>query len=136
MRVIGFHFDRIAVEKLKDRAENIKINTEIDVPELKQIKTDVLKTKEEILEARFSYIIKYDPDLAKIELKGKVVLALDSKAAKEALKGWKSKKMPEEFRLVLFNFIIRKSNVKALALEDEMNLPLHLPFPSLRKQED
>ena len=45
----------------------------------------------------------------------------------------------KELRMNLFNLILRKSNIKALELEDEMNLPLHIPFPPLRmdkKQEN
>jgi len=44
MRVIGFSFDRINVERLKDNPREIKINTNIDISEIKEIKTDILKT--------------------------------------------------------------------------------------------
>jgi hypothetical protein len=37
-------------------------------------------------------------------------------------------------RLGIFNFIMVKCNVKALYLEDEMNMPLHVPMPRLTKE--
>ena len=49
------------------------------------------------------------------------------------IRQWNSKKLPEDFRIALFNVILKKSNVKALELEDELNIPLHIPLPSLKK---
>lgn len=138
MRVIGFNFTKISIERLEEAARptgELKINTQMDVPELKEVKTDILKTKEEIIAAKFTYGVNYDPDFAKIELEGKILLAVDPKIAKEVLKQWKKKKIPEEFRLLLFNVILKKSSLKALNLEEELNLPLHMPMPSFKKEE-
>jgi len=135
MRPVGFNFDKINVEKLSDKAENIKINTKIDISEIKEIKSTFLKTKEDIVKVKFVYGINYDPEFAKIELEGNVLFSLESKKAKNLINQWKEKKISEDFKIILFNFILRKSNLKALQLEDEMNLPLHIPMPSLKKQE-
>ena len=136
MRVVGFNFTKISIEKLKAEAENIKIDTDISVLDIKQAKSGVFKTKEELLEAKFSYNVNYDPDFVKVGLDGRVLLAVEPKVAKDVLKQWKKKQMPEDFKFLLFNMILRKSTLKALNLEDEMNLPLHLPLPSLKKQKD
>ncbi len=135
MRIIGFNFNKINIEKLNDTVENLKINTKIDVSEIKNIKSDFFKTKEELVEVKFAYSINYDPDFAKIELAGIVLLAVEPKIAKDILKEWESKKMSEDFRITLFNIILKKSNLKALQLEDEMNLPVHIPLPSLKKED-
>ena len=138
MRVIGFNFTKISIERLKDTVrptEELKIGTQMDVPELKELKSDILKTKEEILTAKFVYGINYDPDFAKVELEGRILIALDPKIAKDVLKQWKKKKMPEDFRIFLFNVILKKSSLKALDLEEELNLPLHMPMPSFKKEE-
>ena len=138
MKVIGFNFTKINIERLKDTlepSEQLKISTQIDVPELKDVKSDILKTKEEILAAKFVYGVNYDPGFAKVELEGKILMALDSKTAKEVLKQWKKKKMPDDFRILLFNVILKKSSLKALDLEEELNLPLHMPMPSFKKEE-
>ncbi len=135
MRIIGFNFNKINIEKFNDKIENLKINTKIDVSEIKNIKSDFFKTKEELIKVKFTYGINYDPDFAKIEFAGIVLLAIEPKMAKDVLKEWKDKKMSEDFRMILFNIILRKSNLKALELEDEMNLPIHIPLPSLKKEE-
>lgn len=136
MRVIGFNFDKISVEKLKDRTEKLNIKTNIDISEIKQIKSDILKTKEDLVQAKFSYTVKYEPGYANIDLKGTAILSLDEKQAKEVMKEWKKKQMPEGFRTVLFNVIMRKASLKSLHLEDELNLPLHLPLPTLNPQKE
>lgn len=136
MKVLGFNFNKIGIERFPKKAEGIKINTDISILEITSVNADMFKTKEEFLDVRFSYNINYDPEYAKVEFLGDLVVSLDSKDAKEVLKEWKDKKFPEDFKIFVFNVILKKSNLKALELEDEMNLPLHLPLPSLKKASD
>ncbi len=136
MRLIGFNFNKINIEKFSDKIENLKINTNINISEINEIKSNFFKTKEEFIGVKFIYNINYDPDIAKIELVGNLVFGIEPKIAKEILKQWQDKKMSEDFKITLFNIILRKSNLKALQLEDEINLPPHISLPSLRKQED
>ncbi len=136
MRVIGFNFTKISIEKLKEITEVPKVKTEINIPEIKGVKSTILKTKEEIIEAKFEYIVNYEPESAKVNIEGRALLSVDPKIARDILKQWKKKKMPEEFRMLLFNVVMRKSALKALLLEDELNLPLHTPLPSLRRAKE
>jgi hypothetical protein len=139
MRIAGFNFKKISVEKTGERVEDLKINTKVDIPHIDFLKQEFVKTKDELIQIDFEYIVNYDPNFAKIELIGNVVVALEPKDAREAVKHWKDKEMSDELRMNLFNIILRKANIKALELEDEMNLPLHIPFPPLRmdkKQEN
>ena len=136
MRIAGFNFKKISVEKLSDKPGELKINTKIDILDIKSIKSDFIKTKEELLGIDFSYVVDYDPDFAKIEFRGSIVVSIDFREGKEVLKQWKDKQMPGQFQVNLFNIILRKSNIKALELEDEMNLPLHVPFPSLKPEQN
>lgn len=136
MRIIGFNFTKISIEKLKEITSNedLKVNTEINVLEIKEVKTDILKTKEEILGIDFTFNVNYEPEIAKISLTGKFLAALDPKKAKEAINKWKSKEMSEELRLFFFNVILKKSTLRALYLEEELNLPPHIPLPSFKKE--
>ena len=136
MRLVGFNFNKINIEKFSDKIENLKINTDMGISDIIEVKSDFFKTKEELIGFKFTYNINYDPDFAKIELVGDVLLAIESKTAKDILKQWKDKKIPEDFRVILFNIILKKCNLRALQLEDEMNLPPHISLPSLKKQED
>ena len=133
MRVIGFNFTKTSVEKLNEEAADVKIKTSMDILGVKEIKSSLLKTKEEILEVEFEYIVDYTPGFAKAEIKGRLLLSADPKITKEILKQWKKKKMPPEVRANIMNVILRKSTLKALEMEDELNLPLHIPMPSFRR---
>ncbi len=138
MRIIGFNFTKISIEKLKEASElkeQLKVNTKIDVPELKEVEAGILKTKEDIISAKFTYGVDYDPDFAKVEIEGRILITVEPKIAKEILKQWKKKKMPDDFRIFLFNIILKKSSLKALHLEEELNFPLHIPMPSFKKEQ-
>lgn len=134
MKVIGFNFTKMSAERMKESAENIKINTEIEFPEIKEAKSQFLKTKEELIEVKFEYHVNYEPDLAKIAVHGTVLLSVEAKIAEEVLKQWKKKTLPEDFRILLFNVVMKKAALKALNLCDELNLPVHIPMPSVRKE--
>lgn len=137
MKIIGFNFDKINIEKLPGKTEkNLEVKTNIDILEIKEIKSESAIMKENFIGVQFIFNVNYDPDFAKINLSGNVLFAINSKLSKDILKQWKDKKMPEDFRILLFNVILRKANLKALELEEEMNLPLHIPMPSLKKQEN
>lgn len=133
MKLAGFNFNKINAEKgSKERPTDQKINTNVEILDITTKKSIFLKEKETYLVIQFSHNIKYGQDFAKIELSGNVALVLDSKMAKEILKEWKQKKMPVAFKIDLFNIILNKTNIRALPLEEEMNLPPHIPLPSLK----
>ncbi len=136
MKIVGFNFTKISVEKNKESLEDLKINTNIDISEIKEVKADFFKSQEELLSFKFEFKLDYDPDMAKIELKGVIVLALEPKLSKDLLKQWKDKQIPPDFKLNLLNLILRKSTLKCLQLEEEMNLPLHMRLPSLTMKEE
>ena len=135
MRLVGFNFTKINVERFSEKAEKVKINTNIDLIGLKEAKSNIFNLKETILGIKFIYKISYEPHLANLDLGGSLLISTDPNSAKEILKQWNDKKLPEKFKINLFNIILRKSNIKALQLEDEMNLPAHFSLPTLREPE-
>lgn len=135
MKLIGLNFKKISVEKLSDKAENVKVETKIDLSEISTVKADLFKTKDDFLGVKFSYAINYSPNYAKIEFKGDLLVSLDQRQSREVLRQWKDKKVEENFKIFVFNAILRKANLKAMQLEDEINLPLHIPLPMIRKED-
>lgn len=132
MKIIGFSFNKINIEKFSNKAENIKINSNIKVSEIKEVKSDFFKEEENIINIKFIYNLIYNPDFAKLEFIGNILFSIESEKAKDILKQWESKKIAEDFKKTLFNFILKKTTLKALQFEDELNLPLHIPLPSLK----
>ena len=136
MKLLGFKFNKINIEKFTNEAKELKINTNIDISEINKIQTEVFKTNEELLGIKFNYTINYEPNFAKLEFSGNLLISVDSKANKEVLKKWKDKQIPDDLRIPLFNLIMRKSSIKALEFEEEMDLPYHIPMPTLRNPEN
>lgn len=135
MKIIGFNFNKIKVEKKNNDLKGLKIKNSIDLLKVDSVKNEMIGQGEELIGVEFKFTVDYSNDMAKLELGGSVLLALESKEAKKMVKEWKDKNLSDEFKVPLFNLILRKSNIKALVLEDEMNLPLHVKLPFLQKEE-
>lgn len=134
MRILGFTFTKFFVDKKTTDIRNIKIGNNIDISSIDPVKNDITKEKEDFLAVWFKFNVDYG-ELAKIELEGNVLVAMPPKEAKEVVKQWKDKKLPDEFKVQIFNLIIRKCDIKALEFESEFNLPPHLQLRSLKKGE-
>ena len=132
MKIIGFNFSKIAIEKKGNFIKAPEVKTSMDISNIKEVQSELFKSKETALEIKFVYGIKYSPEIAELNFEGNLMLLVDSKEAKEIIKKWKAKDIPEDLKLIVFNTILRKSNIKALQLEDELNLPIHFQLPSLK----
>lgn len=131
---MGFNFTKISAERLKDKAESIKFNTKINLSSIESVNSSTLKIKEEIVKIGFDYTLIYEPDFAKIEISGNALFAVDSKISKESIKNFKEKGLQEDFKIFVLNVLLKKVNLKALQLEEELNIPFHLPIISLNKE--
>lgn len=132
MKVVSFKLDKISAERTGERTEGLRVNTNIDISDVKEVKSGVFKGKEQLLEIRFTYGMDYEPGFAKMEFGGFMLIGVDFKDGREILKEWADKKLPTEFRVTLLNIIIRKSSVRALQLEEDLGLPYHIKFPTLK----
>jgi len=134
MNLLGFNFSKISIERLPSQSQDLKVVTNFAVPEIEEVKSDAFKIKDEILKAKFNYNINYEPDYAKLEFAGEIMISLEPKLFKDVMKEWKENKtINDDVKVFLFNIILKKSNIKAMELEDEMNLPSHIPLPSVTK---
>ncbi|MBI2044035.1 hypothetical protein HYT24_01590 [Candidatus Pacearchaeota archaeon] len=137
MKVIGFNFNKVSIEKKTEDFKEIKVNApSIDIRDIKQVKSPVFSMKEDVFEVKFTYSVKYLPDIAEVSLAGSMLLVVDQKVSKELAKEWKNKKVPAEQRLFILNIIVRKATLKAIELEDELNLPTHIHIPTIKEIKD
>lgn len=129
MRIVGFNLTKVAIERKEQLERDLKISQNIDITNITKEKIPI--SNEEALKTNFNFTIDYSNDFAKIEFRGNVVLLPEKEEAKKILKSWKDKKLSDEFKIPLFNFIMSKCNIKALNLEDELFLPPHIQMPRL-----
>ena len=136
MRVLSFNFDKLSIERFSSSLDNLKISNKIDIKEIVEAQADFLNTKDKVLGVRFAFSLEYNPNVAKIEISGMTALAVPASTLKEVLEKWEKKEISPEFKTPLFNFLFRKVGLRALELEEEFNLPSHIPFPTFKKTED
>lgn len=135
MKIIGFSFTKLNAEKAeKASTQNLNIKSNIDISDIYEVKSDFLNSKDTLVGVKFNYSISYEPEYAKIYFEGAVIFSVTQEEAKEILNSWKDKKVNELFKVPLFNTILKKSNIKALHLEEELNLPTHIPMPSVKAE--
>ena len=136
MKLMGFNYTKISIEKSKDILKDLKMNSQLDISNIEEVNQEVFKSKEEFLAIKFKYKIEYNPEIALVNLEGTLLVSVDPKLAKDVIKQWKDKGMPDVFKVPLFNIILRKTSLKSLQLEEEMGLPPHIKMPILKKNDD
>ncbi len=139
MNIIGFNYTQVSAYKSQTFKTPFTINTNIEFLSIDKEKLDILKDTEAI-PAKFKFTLEYhetDEKIAdkkgqkqgEISFEGTLVLSATKEEAKELLKSWKKKEIPQNLRQPLFNTILRKCTFRALALQEELNLPTHINIP-------
>lgn len=136
MQVIGFNFTKLSAERFPNYKSGKVVTNNIEFTNLEKEKVELLKDKEVVkLSFRYSLTYKNDDKTSdkdgEIIFEGHVMLSLENEDGKELLKSWKKKELPPSFRIPIFNLLIRKCAAKALAYEEELNLPAHIAIPQL-----
>ncbi|MBM3246973.1 hypothetical protein FJZ17_00305 [Candidatus Pacearchaeota archaeon] len=129
MKIIGLVFEKISIEKKNAIKEKTEIKSGLSITDIKKEENNL--SDKDALRFDFSYEVDYSPEIAKVELKGSIITIDDKGESKEIFKSWKEKKVEDKIRIPLFNFIMEKCNVKALALEDDLGMPFHMPMPRI-----
>ncbi len=149
MQLIGFNLKKVSASRSPDFKRG-SINTNIEFSDVIKEKLDLLKDTE-ALKIAFIFSILYsekemnpenqeknqetksEKSQGEVTFEGDILFSANKEEAKEITKSWKKKQIPEQFRLPMINFILKKCSVKALSLEEDLNLPSHIPFPQVRK---
>ena len=135
MEIVGFNLAKLYIEKKGNVTGKWSVNTKIDIKEVKEEKVKLADDKQ-VVRLDFEYTINYEPKLAEIFFKGSIILMDDPKKMKEVINEWsKKKEVLSDIKLQIFNSIFYKCNIKALQLEEDINLPPHLQLPTIKAQE-
>lgn len=134
MKIIGFNLTKISIERKEKLEKELKVTQNINIVDI--TKEKIIISKDESLKISFKLEIDYGGDFANLEFKGNIMLLPEKEETKKILKSWKDKKLSEEFRNPLFNFIMTKCTIKALGLEDELSLPPHIQMPRIAQNKE
>lgn len=130
--IINFRLNKIAVEKKALPKGPIEAKNNLRVVGIEEESLSAL-TKEKALNIQFVFKVMYEPKIAEVEMQGNITYMNDAKTIKEMLENWqKNKKIKQEIAVPIFNHILSKCNVKALGLEEDVELPFHVPIPRVK----
>lgn len=140
MQIVGFNFTKISAFKSPE-FRRASLNTNMVFLDMVEEKLPLLNTKAKRI--TFSFSIEYESPSkekpkdekknleAEIAFEGDIILSVSEKESEELKKAWEKKELPAEFNAFLFNMILKRCSLKALQLEDDLNLPNHIPLPTL-----
>ncbi|MBW3015086.1 hypothetical protein KY330_01575 [Candidatus Woesearchaeota archaeon] len=135
MAIVGFNFTKINVEKLQTLKGKIDIKNNVSIKDVAKQDLILGSNKQDALRFDFEYIASYNSDKkqnANIKLYGEVIFLDTQDKVKKLLETWKkSKKVEPLVMQQVMNTALTKSNIQALVLSRDVNLPPPIPLPRL-----
>jgi len=135
--IVGFGFTKLSAERKEAAKGKIDINNNVTIKNVEEDNFSMGKDKQQnILRFIFEFTSKYEPNIGNILFEGELLYMEEPKKSKEILASWKKdKKLPKEIMAGLLNTILTKSNIQALILSQEINLPSPIPLPKVQMAE-
>ncbi len=135
MAVVGMSFTKINVEKKNQAKGKLNIKNNIRIKKVEKTELALGNVKENGLKFTFEYVSDYSPNIASINIFGEVLFLADEKTIKQAEKDWKAeKKVAKELVQPVLNAALTKSNIQAIMLSKEINLPPPIPLPKVESR--
>ena len=128
MIVIGHRITGIKGQRFDVESDSVlkNISTNAVPTGLKEGKNSDDKKKNLIVEWKLvsNYDLTNEKKLAELEITGELIVEMESKEFKTAMQDWKDKKtMPKEQLMPILQGILNISQVEAIILARELNLP-------------
>ena len=130
LKLMGSRLIQISGKRKPEFDGKLAIDTNIKITNIEQ-----MKDWKEAIKVEYDFNIDYG-DLGSIELKGMLFFHTSSKSIKNLTKSWKEKKFDSAEHVKITNVIIQKATVKALEIEEERGLPMHIRLPSIKPKEE
>ena len=134
--IINYRLNKINIQKNNPPKGQIEPKNNLKVTDIKEESLSKL-SKEKALNFHFLFSVIYEPKIADLEIEGNITYLNDDKTVKGILENWKkNKKIKPEIAAPIFNHILSKCSIKALSLEEDLELPFHIPIPKLKTKSD
>jgi len=132
MTVVGFNFTKIGGERKAGSKGKLTISNNFGITNVSEATIPLGGDKSRALKFDFSFESKYEPSVASINLEGNLLYLFPNELAEKVLEEWKTnKKVKNEAVEPVMNAILNKSNIEALFLSRELNLPSPIPLPKV-----
>lgn len=132
MPVVGLSFDKILVEKHSAVKGKVTVNNNVAIQDVEQSDVAIGASKQSALKFRFEFTANYEPKIATMILNGTLTFFETPEKAADIVKTWKKdKNVPKDVMGSVLNTILARSNVEAMVLSREVNLPPPIPLPKV-----
>jgi len=123
IKLIGAKFSKIEASRNSEFSGKAAMSNDIKI-----ISIDRVKDAKDTLKIKYSYKIDYS-DLGYVLLEGFLFITSDSKIIKNVLRTFENKDFESQEQIAVTNLIVQKASIKAIQLEDEFGLPIHIRIP-------
>ncbi len=134
MPILSFNFDKISTErKAAKLPQKVDISHNLNIKDIKFDEIKFTDGSEKVLRFDFDFTIKYEPNIGETFIGGHLLFTDEKKKLDDIQKLWKKdKKLSSDVTMAVFNSILVKSNLKALQITQDVNLPPHVNLPMVR----
>lgn len=129
MAVIGLQFEKVTFERKNPIEGKINVNNNVRVTSVEESKLG----KRDALKFGFEFTVDYEPKIANMKWEGAATVVAKPEVLKEEIAQWKKeKKVSNELMTQVLNHVLAKSNIAAMTLAREVNLPPPLQLPKVQ----
>jgi hypothetical protein len=132
MALVGFNFTRVTGQRTGELKGKINVSNNVVLKGVKKSEIGLSLEKEQGIEVEFLFTSTYSPEVGKIELGGKILLLEPKSEAESILSGWeKTKRLPPRLMEQVFSTVLRKCNIQAIVLSEDIGLPSPVRLPEV-----
>jgi hypothetical protein len=127
--ITGFTIEKLNIEKTSEKiTETVKVHNNLELIDVEQQPLP-FKDKKAAIKFKFKYIVKYEPNIGNIDIRGSIIYIGDE--SDQIIKEFKKEKKlkNEKTGIQILNTISNKCNVRALELSQDLNLPPPFNLP-------
>jgi hypothetical protein len=130
MAIVGVQFNKISAEKKNVVKGKVNITNDLTISKIAIASIPLTSPKQSALSIQFEYKTAYEPEIGLIQINGEVFWVDSSEKNKEALQTFKkSKILPMDIKLPVFNSLLSKCTIESLLLSREAGLPAPIRLP-------
>ncbi len=132
MSIVGFNYTSISAQKTKDIDKKVGIRNNIVVKNVAEHKLPFSNPEDKALKISFEFKSEYSPNFGSIDILSDIFVVKSKTEFARILNEWKKdKRLPADLVPQYFSFILRKCNLKAMNLAEDLNLPSPYPMPKV-----
>ncbi|MGM5487411.1 MAG: hypothetical protein ACQESG_00525 [Nanobdellota archaeon] len=133
MTIVGFNFTKMHVERKSQVSGKVNITNNVSIKSVEESQLSLGPNKQTGLKFGFEFVTKYEPGIGEILLTGEVLTIEQDEKHKAILAEWEAEeKVNKETMTKILNHVLKKSNLEALILSREINLPSPIPLPKVQ----